>query len=242
MPVLSLKSSRKSPTVARFHSRFHGTGALSSAVRLLHAAGRERSQTVKNGSVGQVDYYTSCDVHPILAQSLAEQIRQVDDRWAIPIRSRSLKWARERACWPATSSKDCAAQSDSFFRRLNYVLIERSPAMRAAQRNNLASVARFRPTRVLGRPAGRYSCGKRRRRDVSRMNWLTPFRCTASRSSKAGSGKYLSTYENGPICEHLQDVSIPELFRILRTASALLASDPSGRVHSRNQSARSWPG
>ncbi len=94
------------------------------------------------------DYYTSCDVHPILAQSLAKQIRQVDDLLGHPDPFTVIEMGAGKGLLARDLLKDCAAHSESFFSRLNYVLIERSPSMRAAQRNHLAA--------WLG-PAGRVS-------------------------------------------------------------------------------------
>ena len=83
------------------------------------------------------DYYTSCDVSPILAECLAKQIA----RWMNCSASRSpsplSRWARERACWLVMCDRLQAA-SDSLSRRLRYVLIERSPMMQASQQRLLA--------------------------------------------------------------------------------------------------------
>jgi len=84
------------------------------------------------------DFYTSSDVHPVLAQSLARQMRQLDDLLGRPDPFTLVEMGPGKGLLARDFLADCAAQGDSFWRRLRYVLIERSPAMRAAQRANLA--------------------------------------------------------------------------------------------------------
>ena len=84
------------------------------------------------------DYYTSSDVHPVLARALARQIRQVDELLGRPDPFTVVEMGAGKGLLACDFLSDCAAGSDSFFSRLRYVLIERSSAMRAAQRSNLA--------------------------------------------------------------------------------------------------------
>ena len=84
------------------------------------------------------DFYTSSDVHPVLARSLARQMRQLDELLGRPDPFTLVEMGPGKGLLARDFLADCAAQGDSFWGRLRYVLIERSPAMRAAQRANLA--------------------------------------------------------------------------------------------------------
>ena len=84
------------------------------------------------------DYYTSADVHPVLAQALARQIRQVDDLLGRPDPFTVVEMGAGKGLLARDFLAACAARTDSFYHRLRYVLIERSPAMRACQQRHLA--------------------------------------------------------------------------------------------------------
>lgn len=83
------------------------------------------------------DYYTSSDVHPVLAQALARQIRQADDLLAHPNPFTVVEMGAGKGLLARDFLKDCQG-AGGLFDRLRYVLIERSPAMRAAQQVHLA--------------------------------------------------------------------------------------------------------
>jgi SAM-dependent MidA family methyltransferase len=84
------------------------------------------------------DFYTSSDVHPILGQALAKQAEQMDRLLEQPSPFTLVEMGPGKGLLAqhilSTSQRDYR----SLFRRLRYVLIERSPAMREAQRLNLA--------------------------------------------------------------------------------------------------------
>lgn len=84
------------------------------------------------------DYYTSADVHPVLAQALARQVRQVDGLLGHPESFTLVEMGAGKGLLARDFLAACAASPGSFFGRLHYVLIERSPAMRASQRTHLA--------------------------------------------------------------------------------------------------------
>jgi SAM-dependent MidA family methyltransferase len=84
------------------------------------------------------DYYTSFDVHPILAQMLARQIRQVDDGLGSPDPFTVIEMGPGKGLLARDFLAACEKDSPSLFARLRYVLIERSPAMIAEQRRVLA--------------------------------------------------------------------------------------------------------
>ncbi len=84
------------------------------------------------------DFYTSSDVHPILGRAIAAQARQMDKLLAHPTPFTIV----EMGAGKGLLARDCLtaihAQQDDFAARVRYVLIERSPAMQALQRQNLA--------------------------------------------------------------------------------------------------------
>ncbi|MCG3777710.1 MAG: hypothetical protein JW388_0404 [Nitrospira sp.] len=84
------------------------------------------------------DFYTSSDVHPILGRAIAMQARQMDELLGHPIPFTII----EMGAGKGLLARDCLvaihARQDDFASRVRYVLIERSPAMQALQRQNLA--------------------------------------------------------------------------------------------------------
>lgn len=84
------------------------------------------------------DFYTSSDVHPILGQVLTKQAEQMDRLLDRPSPFTIMEMGSGKGLLARQILS--AAQHDypSLFHRLRYVLIERSPAMREAQRHNLA--------------------------------------------------------------------------------------------------------
>ncbi|MCX5721678.1 MAG: SAM-dependent methyltransferase [Nitrospirae bacterium] len=84
------------------------------------------------------DFYTSSDVHPILGRAIAAQARQMDELLGHPLPFTII----EMGAGKGLLARDCLAaihaRQDDFASRVRYVLIERSPAMQALQRQNLA--------------------------------------------------------------------------------------------------------
>lgn len=84
------------------------------------------------------DFYTSADVHPILGRAIATQAGQMDELLGRPTPFTIV----EMGAGKGLLAKDCLAaihaNRDDFASRVRYVLIERSPAMQALQRQNLA--------------------------------------------------------------------------------------------------------
>lgn len=84
------------------------------------------------------DFYTSSDVYPILGRALAAQTRQMDELLGCPTPFTIV----EMGAGKGLLARDCLAaihaEQDDFASRVRYVLIERSPAMRELQRQNLA--------------------------------------------------------------------------------------------------------
>ncbi|MEK7294288.1 MAG: SAM-dependent methyltransferase, partial [Nitrospirota bacterium] len=84
------------------------------------------------------DYYTSFDVHPILAHTLARQIRQVDEGLGSPDLFTVVEMGPGKGLLARDFLAACEKDSPALFPRLQYVLIERSPMMIAEQRRALA--------------------------------------------------------------------------------------------------------
>ena len=84
------------------------------------------------------DFYTSSDVHPILGRAIAAQVRQLDELLGHP----SPLTIVEMGAGKGLLARDCLAaiqaKQDDLASRVRYVMIERSPAMQALQRQNLA--------------------------------------------------------------------------------------------------------
>lgn len=83
------------------------------------------------------DFYTSPDVHPILGQALARQARQIDALLGEPDPFTVVEMGPGKGLLARHFLSACRQDSGSLCQRLRYVLIERSPAMRALQQHQL---------------------------------------------------------------------------------------------------------
>jgi SAM-dependent MidA family methyltransferase len=84
------------------------------------------------------DFYTSSDVHPFLAQALAKQARQIDDLLGRPDPFTVIEMGPGKGLFARDFLAACQQVDDAAFaRRLRYILIERSPAMRMLQQRFL---------------------------------------------------------------------------------------------------------
>lgn len=84
------------------------------------------------------DFYTSSDVHSTLGQALAKQARQVDALLGHPTPFTVAEMGAGKGLLARDFLQAILVQQDSLCERLRYVLVERSPAMRELQRQNLA--------------------------------------------------------------------------------------------------------
>jgi SAM-dependent MidA family methyltransferase len=84
------------------------------------------------------DYYTSCDVSPVLADSLAKQIAQMDELLGRPEPFTILEMGAGKGVLARDVLTACRTVSGSLVHRLRYVIIERSPMMQASQQRLLA--------------------------------------------------------------------------------------------------------
>lgn len=83
------------------------------------------------------DYYTSSDVHSILGQALARQAQQLDRLLECPDPFTVVEMGPGKGLLAKHFLSACHLDSGFFSDRLRYVLVERSPAMRELQRQNL---------------------------------------------------------------------------------------------------------
>ena len=84
------------------------------------------------------DFYTSSDVHPTLGQALARQAEQMDRLLGQPDPFTVVEMGPGKGLLAKHFLSACLEGSNSLSRRLRYVLIDRSPAMREVQRRNLS--------------------------------------------------------------------------------------------------------
>lgn len=84
------------------------------------------------------DYYTSCDVSPVLANSVAKQMAQMDDLLGRPDPFTIVEMGAGKGVLARDILTACRTVSDSLAHRLRYVVIERSPMMQASQQRLLA--------------------------------------------------------------------------------------------------------
>lgn len=84
------------------------------------------------------DYYTSCDVSPVLANSVAKQIAQMDVLLGQPAPFTVVEIGAGKGVLARDVLTACRTVSDSLSNRLRYVIIERSAMMQASQQRLLA--------------------------------------------------------------------------------------------------------
>jgi len=84
------------------------------------------------------DFYTNSDVHPLLGQALAKQARQIDRLLGELDPFTVVEMGPGKGQLARHFLSACESDSRSLCRRLRYVLIERSPAMKDLQRQTLA--------------------------------------------------------------------------------------------------------
>ncbi len=84
------------------------------------------------------DYYTSCDVSPVLANSVAKQIAQMDELLGRPDPFTIIEMGAGKGVLARDVLTACKTVPDSLAHRLRYVIIERSPMMQASQQQLLA--------------------------------------------------------------------------------------------------------
>ncbi len=185
------------------------------------------------------DYYTSFDVHPILARAIARQVRQVDELLGRPDPLTVVEMGPGKGLLARDFLADCEAEAPSFLARLRYVLIERSPALRAQQQAHLE--------RWLSEPG--------------RVAWVEGLEAFASGAVTGalvsnelvdafpvhriavtgGTPKEIFVdYRGGRFCERLSPLSTPALAEFLRRLADLGITLPDGSRAEINLAALAW--
>ncbi|MCS6897950.1 MAG: SAM-dependent methyltransferase, partial [Nitrospira sp.] len=86
------------------------------------------------------DYYTSSDVHPLLGRALMRQARQIDRLCGEPDPFTVIEVGPGKGLLAQQFLSACLREFPSMYERLRYILLDRSPAMRQSQRQNLSSL------------------------------------------------------------------------------------------------------
>lgn len=94
------------------------------------------------------DFYTSSDVHPALGWALSGQIEQVDRLLGSPATFTVVEVGAGKGLLARDILSACQSRFPALFARLTYVVIDRSPAHRALQRQTLAAWLN-QPARIL---------------------------------------------------------------------------------------------
>jgi SAM-dependent MidA family methyltransferase len=84
------------------------------------------------------DFYTSSDVHPVMAQALARQVQQVDEALGLPDPLTVIEMGAGKGLLARDFLTACEQLPGTLAHRLRYVIIERSQAMKASQRHQLS--------------------------------------------------------------------------------------------------------
>jgi len=185
------------------------------------------------------DFYTSSDVHPVMAQALARQARQVDEALGRPDPFTVIEMGAGKGFLARDFLAACEQLPDGFLRRLRYVIIERSPAMRASQQHQL--------TRWLNAPA-----------TVSWLDDLTHLEADSlvgllfsnelvdafpvhRIAIEQGRPKELFVgWEQGRFVEQAQPLTNPDLHRYLQRLSSIDIALPEGYRTEVNLAAVAW--
>ncbi|GJL64105.1 MAG: SAM-dependent methyltransferase [Nitrospirales bacterium] len=98
-------------------------------------ASGESTQDSRIGWSG--DFYTSSDVHPLLAQCLIKQIREMDELLGRPSQLTVVEMGPGKGLLARDVLRACVNEDADLSARLTYVLIERSPVMQKIQAHHL---------------------------------------------------------------------------------------------------------
>ena len=136
-------SSGHSLLIAKIAEEIHSSGPMTFA-RFMEMALYDPSfgyYMRKGSGTGQIgwegDYYTSSDLHPAFGRMLARQLRQIDDLLGHPDPFSVVEMGPGKGLLARDVLSACTEFPDSLAKRLSYVLVERSPAMKALQRSAL---------------------------------------------------------------------------------------------------------
>lgn len=185
------------------------------------------------------DYYTSSDVHPALSHTLARQVRQIDDLLDRPDPFTVIEMGAGKGLLARDFLSASEKDSASFFNRLHYVLVERSPAMQASQRAHLAPWMRSQ-----GRVSwldGLEELASGSVTGVMLSNELVDAFPVHRITIDGGEPKEIFVdYQGERFCERLQPLSTQALSDYLQRLSQLEVTLPEGHKTEINLQALAW--
>ncbi|MEW6543421.1 MAG: SAM-dependent methyltransferase [Nitrospirota bacterium] len=185
------------------------------------------------------DYYTSSDVHPVFAKALARQARQIDELLGRPDPFTIVEMGAGKGLLVRDVLADCEAGGGPFLDRLRYVLVERSPAMREAQRRNLAPWL-GRPDLVTWR-SGLEGLDTDGVTGLFLSNELVDALPVHRIRIEGGEAKELFVdYRDGRFCERLAPLSTPALADYLDRLARAGITLPEGYTTEINLKAPAW--
>ena len=83
------------------------------------------------------DFYTAPEIHPLLAQCLLQQVREVDDLLDHPSPFTVLEMGGGKGRLACDFLRECEKVVPELFPRLTYISVEQSPLMKTAQERHL---------------------------------------------------------------------------------------------------------
>ncbi len=184
------------------------------------------------------DFYTSFDAHPLLARALARQISQIDEQLGRPDPFTVIEMGPGKGLLARDFLAACDTDNLSLAARLRYILIERSPAMVAAQRQHLAP--------WLGTPRVSWLNGLADLRDGAvtgalLSNELVDAFPVHRITMVNGKPKELYVaHENGRFVEQTGPLSAPALSHYLARLAAMDIALPDGYTTEINLDAIAW--
>lgn len=164
------------------------------------------------------DYYTSSDVSPAFAKSVAKQIVQMDALLGQPAPFTVVEMGAGKGVFARDALTACRTLSDSLAKRLRYVVIECSPMMQASQQRLLA------PWIGEGRVAWLGSLAELPNEHIEGVllsnELVDAFPVHRIRVVDGKPREVWVDYVDGRFCERLQSCSTPELRNYLQQLDA----------------------
>jgi SAM-dependent MidA family methyltransferase len=185
------------------------------------------------------DFYTSADVHPVLAQSLAKQIVQMDEVLGHPDPFMVIEMGAGKGVFARDILTACEKASGSLLERLRYVIIERSPAMQASQQKYLAPWAK-----IPGRVAWLTSLAEVGTHNVVGVLFsnelVDAFSIHRIQMKQGQPQEVFVDYEDGRFCERLRPFSTTALAAYLERLGAMGVTLAEGAYAEINVQALTW--
>ncbi|MGB0910563.1 MAG: class I SAM-dependent methyltransferase [Nitrospirales bacterium] len=163
------------------------------------------------------DFYTSSDVHPLLARCLVKQICEIDGLLGHPSHFTVVEMGPGKGLLAREMMRVCAAEEKGLSSRLTYVLVERSHMMQKIQERNLreyvekgwsiewhSSLSTLDPHSVHG------VCISNELVDALPVHRVKKVKDCLFQ-------EVFVDYRNGELCEHLDEPSTPDISAYLKS-------------------------